>query len=188
MNTKTKNNPIYKIYLRKVIGKLGELAVATHLKNKGHVILCMNNLLKQGEIDILSLKNDILFVNEVKTTVVTYSKNPYIEPEDSFSRLKISKLKKLAKAIYQGFDTNEGVLRLNRKESFTSNGTSLGSINGVQVCGFAVRLLLEESDHVVFKEEFSATHTPDDTLKRNLLLKLKSKIKTIKIRTYDISL
>ncbi|MCW7462580.1 YraN family protein [Leptospira limi] len=49
------------------IGKQGEVFAAAYLQSIGHTILFQNYRKRIGEIDIISLKNEILHCSEVKT-------------------------------------------------------------------------------------------------------------------------
>lgn len=93
---------------RKSIGAYAERVVEFYLKSKGHTILARNLRLKTGEIDILSSLGGVLFVVEVKSSLVFISKgatgteNPAafaskhdFLPEGNLSRTKITKLKRL---------------------------------------------------------------------------------------------
>ncbi len=58
------------------LGKKGEILAANYLKRKGYQILDINWRFKKAEIDIISLKDDILAVVEVKTRSSDYFGNP----------------------------------------------------------------------------------------------------------------
>ncbi|MCQ2548363.1 MAG: YraN family protein [Clostridia bacterium] len=51
----------------KELGKLGEEFTSKLLVRKGYRIICRNFSCKFGEIDIVAVKNDILYFCEVKT-------------------------------------------------------------------------------------------------------------------------
>lgn len=98
-----------KKYLKNTLetGKYGEKVVLYHLKTEGYSLLKPNLRLKTGEIDILMAKNKVIYVVEVKSTRI-YVKNGLdtgldgmnpvfkVEPEDSFTKKKLRKLRLLA--------------------------------------------------------------------------------------------
>jgi Holliday junction resolvase-like predicted endonuclease len=82
----------------KNMGIYGERVVNHYLKSKGHVILGRNLRLKCGEIDILSLKNKVMHITEVKTVCLSeHSKDEdtIFRAEDNLSKTKIRKLHRL---------------------------------------------------------------------------------------------
>ena len=58
------------------LGKKGEELAVEFLQKKGYQILERNWRFKKAEIDIISLKNDVLAVIEVKTRSTSYFGNP----------------------------------------------------------------------------------------------------------------
>ena len=58
------------------LGKKGEILAANYLKRKGYQILDINWRFKKAEIDIISLKEEVLAVVEVKTRSSDYFGNP----------------------------------------------------------------------------------------------------------------
>ena len=58
------------------LGKKGEELAVEFLQKKGFQILERNWRFKKAEIDIISLKNDVLAVIEVKTRSTSYFGNP----------------------------------------------------------------------------------------------------------------
>lgn len=96
-------------------GRYGEKVASYWLKTKSHEIIARNLRLKQGEIDILALKNNVIHIIEVKTIRVLHSnrtkgqlnKRELSEttaldlgsadflPEDNFSKTKLRKLQRL---------------------------------------------------------------------------------------------
>jgi len=94
----------------KHIGRVGEATACMYLKGLGHDILAQNLVLKTGEIDILSYKNGVLHVVEVKSafikdihkesskraSVLLKNETHTIDPEESLSWLKLNKLRKLS--------------------------------------------------------------------------------------------
>lgn len=78
------------------VGKIGEEAVANHLKRKGYAIHNRNYRKKWGEIDIITEKEGIVHFVEVKT--VSYETNgSHVPretwlPEENVDRRKLQKL------------------------------------------------------------------------------------------------
>lgn len=54
------------------LGNAGEELVATYLKKQGFFIVARNFRIKQGELDIVALKGDLLACVEVKTRSTIY--------------------------------------------------------------------------------------------------------------------
>ena len=73
---------------RRDVGILGEKLAANFLKRKGYSIREINFRCKQGEIDIVSEKNDYLVFVEVRTK----TSNDFGIPEESITRAKKEKL------------------------------------------------------------------------------------------------
>lgn len=93
---------------QKAIGQAGESAAAYYLKSKGYRIIGRNIRLKRGEADILALKDDIIRLVEVKTSLFkreylpldrSKKSNEYIDPEANFTAKKISRLKSIASEL-----------------------------------------------------------------------------------------
>ena len=116
-----------KIYLNstKEIGNYGEKVVLYYLKTRGFRLLKTNLRLKTGEVDILVAKDKVIYIVEVKSARVYinvgYDKDCdlevnsskvlvfKVEPEDSFTRKKIRKLRLLSHELLaqrwtDGFD------------------------------------------------------------------------------------
>lgn len=77
------------------IGKIGENLTATFLMKQGFTILERNYRIKQGEIDIIAVKDSKLRFIEVKSVKVRDCKqisNLAITPEDNLTFSKWSKL------------------------------------------------------------------------------------------------
>jgi putative endonuclease len=78
------------------VGKMGEEAVANHLKRKGYRILDRNYRKKWGELDIVTEKGGIIHFVEVKT--VSYeTNNRYVSretwmPEENVQHKKLQRL------------------------------------------------------------------------------------------------
>lgn len=71
-----------------VQGKQGEDAAVAYLKNKGHTILERNFSIRGGEIDIISLHNNVLVFTEVKTR----SSHMFGTPLEAITSSKLKKL------------------------------------------------------------------------------------------------
>ncbi len=59
------------------LGRLGENASVSYLRNNGYKIIDRNVKLGIGEVDIISTKGAILYIFEVKTRKNTRSGDPY---------------------------------------------------------------------------------------------------------------
>ena len=58
------------------LGKLGEIAAVNYLKSSGHSILKQNWKYQKAEVDIISAKDNLIVVTEVKTRVEDYLVDP----------------------------------------------------------------------------------------------------------------
>jgi len=77
---------------RKILGNKAELIACELLKNKGLQIIERNFRCRTGEIDIIAKDDNYIVIVEVRSTA-NYS---FHDPLDSFTRLKIRRLKNLA--------------------------------------------------------------------------------------------
>jgi len=149
----------------KIVGNAGESAACVYLKTKGHSIIGRNIRLKKGEIDILTTKDNIIHLVEVKSIKTTRfsdytaSNIDMYQPEENFSRAKICKLKALCVELQAFYPYNRGLSRyfnqmnphLMLKDGNRGGGMSKGlesmladKIDPViQIDGLAVRLLFE---------------------------------------------
>ncbi len=73
-------------------GLSGEKLAAKLLSESGHLILARNFRIRTGEIDIISLKEDVLHFIEVKH----WSSQDYIHPLEIFTFHKIRRMRKAA--------------------------------------------------------------------------------------------
>lgn len=106
---------------KKDIGTYGERVAAHFLTLKGHRVLAKNLRLKQGEIDILTYKNGVIHIIEVKTTYFATSFSSLAEsdiflPEDNLSSTKLRKLYRLREELMNrlemGIGLDRGILDL----------------------------------------------------------------------------
>lgn len=129
----------------KNIGIYGEGVVAHHLASKGHLVIVQNLRLRCGEIDILTLKNKVIYIIEVKTILQRDKRLEGDEisfiPEDNFSKTKLQKLKILRGELLCLLDSNNrSVLNDLKLESLVDlYDTEEGDLE-VQIHGLAVRL------------------------------------------------
>lgn len=132
----------------KETGKYGEKVVLYYLKTRGYRVLATNLRLKTGEIDILMAKNNAIFLVEVKSTRIVLKNDlnqgskrslvfekgslrgcsvdheeHLVEPEDSFTRKKLIKLRLLASDLMSQ-DWTEGY--------------------DIRILGFVVRVLVDK--------------------------------------------
>lgn len=112
-------------YYKKDIGKFGEDIAILYLQEIGYRILCRNFYCKQGEIDIIAFKDEIVFF-EVKTR----TNFKYGSPSDSVNNLKLKHMYKVAKYyLYKNNMENE-FIRFDVIEVFIS--TKKISINHIK--------------------------------------------------------
>ena len=78
----------------KAIGKYGESIARDFLINNGYKILDMNYRNRYGEIDIISIKNDIIIFCEVKSRYTNSFGNP-IEAVTYYKQKQIIKLSEM---------------------------------------------------------------------------------------------
>jgi putative endonuclease len=140
---------------KKTIGTIGETAACAYLKLKGHTLISRNLRVKRGEIDILTIKDGILHITEVKTMTGasegSKAGNQWIQPEDNFSRAKMKRLRLMGFEILSMYPNN----RLFRDfyesfETLTSKGETPiikvlvpGEDPAIQIDGIAIRLSLD---------------------------------------------
>lgn len=72
------------------IGEFGEKIATLYLKRNGHRIIENNYTIKEGEIDIISTKNNILYFFEVKSTRQLFS-HEIVNPAENINKEKIKK-------------------------------------------------------------------------------------------------
>ena len=115
-------------------GKYGEKVVLYYLKTRDYYLIKANLRLKIGEIDILMAKNKVIYIVEVKSARVriknaldTLNSVFKVEPEDSFTRKKLRKLRLLAAEL----TTHEWVSRYD-----------------IQIIGFVVKIFVDREDEV----------------------------------------
>lgn len=79
---------------RKNVGDIGEDFAAKLLENSGYRIIARNFATKQGEIDIIALKDGVMHFIEVKTR----TGSQYGYPSDSITKVKQDRIRKAAKS------------------------------------------------------------------------------------------
>ncbi len=70
------------------LGKFGEEIAAKHLLNKGYKILAKNYYTRQGELDLVCKKSEVIHFVEVKTRI----SNAFGWPEEAVTEEKIEKI------------------------------------------------------------------------------------------------
>lgn len=141
------------------IGKYGEKVAEHYLRSKGFSILGRNLRLKRGEVDILAANCRVLHLVEVKSlrvqlhvpedgqSIKTPKSGQEILPEDSFSKLKLLKLKKLATEIISRSLKSIGKVSLHTAMRHVSPETSYDASDldepVIQIDGIAVTILME---------------------------------------------
>ena len=102
-----KNSNENKSTFKKKVGDNGELAVVNLLLSQGYKLLARNyNIHNCGELDSVFMKDDDLYIVEVKSRKAN---NGYASPEESISPSKYCKLVKTANVFvskYGLFDCN----------------------------------------------------------------------------------
>lgn len=78
---------------RKNVGDIGEEFAAQLLENSGYRIIARNYATKQGEIDIIAIKDGVLHFVEVKTRTGCQ----YGYPSDAVTKIKQDRIRKAAK-------------------------------------------------------------------------------------------
>jgi putative endonuclease len=81
------------VKLSSVIGTLGEREAAAFLTAEGHEILCRNYRMPGAEIDLISMKDKVLYIIEVKASRTMDEDCELLERVDS---RKIMRMKKAA--------------------------------------------------------------------------------------------
>lgn len=98
----------------KAIGKYGESIARDFLINNGYKILDMNYRNRYGEIDIISIKNDIIIFCEVKSRYTNSFGNP-IEAVTYYKQKQIIKLSEmyLLYKKYNNYNVRYDVIEVN---------------------------------------------------------------------------
>ncbi|WP_300856927.1 YraN family protein [uncultured Clostridium sp.] len=98
----------------KAIGKYGENIARDFLINNGYKILDMNYRNRYGEIDIISIKNDIIIFCEVKSRYTSSFGNP-IEAVTYYKQKQIIKLSEmyLLYEKYNNYNVRYDVIEVN---------------------------------------------------------------------------
>ncbi|MDQ3238914.1 MAG: YraN family protein [bacterium] len=89
------------------IGKVGEDLAVTYLEENHYRIIDRNFNTKVGEIDIIAIKNDIIYCIEVKTR----SSTMYGQPYEAINYKKLNRMKHTA-LIYAKQSNYQGELKL----------------------------------------------------------------------------
>lgn len=90
----------------KILGEFGELLVSKRLESKGHKILRTRYKKWEGEIDVVSYKDGIIYFTEVKTRIVRKRAVNEVSLQDiGITRHKMSKIIKCAQYFTQN-ETN----------------------------------------------------------------------------------
>jgi putative endonuclease len=89
---------------KRTLGERGEEYACKYLKFKGHKIFRRHLYNKYGEVDIVSIKDNVLYFFEVKTSL-----DGKVLPEDHFDWKKKRKATKLADFYYNQF-MEEGII------------------------------------------------------------------------------
>ncbi len=115
--------PMIRVFTSKTqqIGQLGEDLAVKYLKNKGFSVVERNYTLKQGEVDIIAQKGDILYFFEVKSSLVkegvsyeTYNPAENMHPKKIQRFLKTVNLYILYKKVSREIKTALLVVYINK--------------------------------------------------------------------------
>jgi putative endonuclease len=87
------------------LGRSGENRAAEHLIERGHVIISRNFKWNRGELDIVSLKDGLLIITEVKTR----SYNGVVEPYKSVNNKKQKQIIRVSNAFIEKYRREEEV-------------------------------------------------------------------------------
>lgn len=117
------------------VGVYGENVAEHYLIRKGHSIVRRNLTLRSGEIDILSYKDNYLYINEVKTG----TRGSVVLPELNLTRRKLMRLKRLALELESVCYTRNSFM-INMFEHLEPP-----IINGVIINGICVYLTLNST-------------------------------------------
>lgn len=112
----------------KNIGNYGEDLVSNFLKNNKHKILHRNFRKSNGEIDIISLFNNIIIFTEVKTR---FSKE-YGLPFESVTKNKQKNIKKLASYYIYFYKLKNYYVRFDVAEVYLNNFDNSYKINIIE--------------------------------------------------------
>ena len=83
---------------KKNVGEIGEQLAADMLSNSGYRIVKRNFLIRDGEIDIIAIKNGVMHFIEVKTR----TGDEFGYPADAVTTNKKKRIKKAANAYLAG--------------------------------------------------------------------------------------
>ena len=83
---------------RKNVGEIGEKLAADMLSNAGYRVIARNYMAREGEIDIIAIKDGVMHFVEVKTR----SSDEYGYPADSVTEAKQRHMKKAAASYLSG--------------------------------------------------------------------------------------
>lgn len=112
----------------KNIGNYGEDLVSNFLKNNNHKILHRNFRAYSGEIDIISIFNNILIFTEVKTR---FSKE-YGLPFEAVTKSKQQNIKKLASYYIYFYKLKNYYVRFDVAEIYLNNFDNSYKINIIE--------------------------------------------------------
>ena len=83
---------------KKKVGAIGEHFAADMLTNAGYRVIARNYRVKDGEIDIIAIKDGVMHFVEVKTR----TSNEYGYPADAVTEDKQKRIRKAARAYLSG--------------------------------------------------------------------------------------
>ena len=83
---------------RKNVGKIGEQLAADMLSNTGYRVIARNYLTRDGEVDIIAIKDGVMHFVEVKTR----TSDEFGYPADSVTETKQKRIRKAARSYLSG--------------------------------------------------------------------------------------
>lgn len=113
--------------IRNKTGVWGEIFASRYLRDRGYKILSTNYVCRFGEIDIVSLKDNILCFVEVKTR----NEKTEIRPMEAVDEGKIERLKMTAKSFIS-FSKIIGQTRFDVCEVYLDDNSALVNINYIE--------------------------------------------------------
>lgn len=97
---------------RAEVGRIGEMAAATYYREQGYEIFDANFRTRQGELDVVAGKDDLLVIIEVKTRTDT----SFAAPAEAVTTQKQQRLILAAQAYIQQFSMQDMRVRFDVAE------------------------------------------------------------------------
>lgn len=114
--------------MSRLVGEIGEDLFCRKLKQEGYYIVCRNYRTRYGEIDIIALKDAVLYVFEVKTSCAPCVRSLY-----NANQLKLIKIHKTF-----GIWLHEMGNILNLVNSYAFEVVSVSLFNGISISRYII--------------------------------------------------